>query len=943
MQAEDPIFSRRNWRFEAFEERLALSAEPIADFWIDPAGVDDAANDTIEHLAGQTIPLGAEGHGWTDIANARQQFGLRGGRQTVAVVDSGIAYDHVALGGGLGKAYRVVGGWDFAENDANPYDDGPAGYHGTHVSGIVGANDSRYPGVAPDVDLVALRVFDDSGNGYFNWVEQALGWIHQHRFDFENPITTVNLSLGTEWNANKLPQWATLEDELKTLADDGIFISVAAGNSFMSYNAAGLSYPAVSQHVTAVASVDAAGKLSRFSQRADRVLAAPGERIQSTLPDHFYGGDGIKNDWGATSGTSMAAPYVAGSAVLVREAMQNLGMSGITQSSIYQSLRNSADVVFDSITNASYRRVNLQRTLETLVGVDDYGSSINDAKLLGSLGGSISISGTIGSVTDKDFFRFTAAQTGTASLTLQSPTHLAAAWDATSAPGKLSGNTLSISVIAGQTYTVGIAGGGATIGKYSATMQLQAASGGTGGSTGETGGSGSSGGTPQSVNWGTIEQARFNNLNLRTADTWYQLIAARSGTLTVDASFNHSRGNVDLEIYDSQQRLLAASSGTSGSERIDIGASAGGTFYVRARGINSDVDLRVTNLLSTSGTVINVAGTAAGDTFQWHGDAKQVIVNGISYSTSAATSIHFDGRGGSDSIILVGASAAETVTLRTGSAELSGGGMHLTAQNVENSNAIGGAGDVAWLHGSAGDDRLNATPTSARLSGSGFDQRADGFSAVVAIAGGGNDLARLYDSSGNDTLYANPATAILRGNGFSNEARGFAAVEAFATAGGINTAMLGDSLGSDYLDAGPTSVWLRGDGFSITANGFQDLTINSGSGAADFARIVGSAGDDTLVVWADSRHFYGGGSVIRTDGFENVHFTGGGGNDAVDFFTTGRKNSLGGSATSGWTSSQGFATEFAEIESLLARVRTKHKLDTHFGALDYVFHRIGRT
>ena len=76
-----------------------------------------------------------------------------------------------------------------------------------------------------------------------------------------------------------------------------------------------------------MASVDASGNLSRFSQRADRVLAAPGERIMSTLPDHFYGGDGEKNDWGATSGTSMAAPYVAGASVLVREAMQNLGFT----------------------------------------------------------------------------------------------------------------------------------------------------------------------------------------------------------------------------------------------------------------------------------------------------------------------------------------------------------------------------------------------------------------------------------------------------------------------------------------------------------------------------------------------------------------------------------------------------------------------------------------
>ena len=168
--------------FESYEERLALSAEPVADF-----SFDHAADEIFEASATILLPLATEGHGWTEVANARDQFGLRGGNQTVAIIDSGIAYDHIALGGGLGKAHRVVGGWDFAENDANPYDDGPAGYHGTHVAGIVGANDKRYAGLAPDVDLVALRVFDDQGNGYFAWVEQALAWIHQHRNDFANP------------------------------------------------------------------------------------------------------------------------------------------------------------------------------------------------------------------------------------------------------------------------------------------------------------------------------------------------------------------------------------------------------------------------------------------------------------------------------------------------------------------------------------------------------------------------------------------------------------------------------------------------------------------------------------------------------------------------------------------------------------------------------------
>src|SRR4051794_39142076 len=135
----------RGWRFESFEERLALSIQPVADLWYDAA-----AESIVEPSSAVAQPLGSiEGHGWTDLANARSQLGLTGSGQTVAIIDSGIGYDHVALGGGLGSSQKVVGGWDFAENDSNPYDDGPAGFHGTHVAGIVAAEDNRYPGVAP--------------------------------------------------------------------------------------------------------------------------------------------------------------------------------------------------------------------------------------------------------------------------------------------------------------------------------------------------------------------------------------------------------------------------------------------------------------------------------------------------------------------------------------------------------------------------------------------------------------------------------------------------------------------------------------------------------------------------------------------------------------------------------------------------------------------------
>ena len=107
-------------RFESVEPRLLLSGDPVADFWIDYY-LEEAVVDEV----GAAL---ADAHDLTGLDQARADYGFTGSGQTVAVIDSGIAYEHYALGGGFGPAYRVVGGFDFTERDADPHDDGPAGW-----------------------------------------------------------------------------------------------------------------------------------------------------------------------------------------------------------------------------------------------------------------------------------------------------------------------------------------------------------------------------------------------------------------------------------------------------------------------------------------------------------------------------------------------------------------------------------------------------------------------------------------------------------------------------------------------------------------------------------------------------------------------------------------------------------------------------------------------
>ena len=179
--------------------------------------------------------------------------------------------------------------------------------------------------------------------------------------------------------------------------------------------------PAASPYVIPVSSIDANGQLSDFSQRDSRSIAAPGRSIESTVPDYFYGKDGISNDWSTASGTSMAAPYVAGASVLVREAMELVGMQNITAQSIYEHLKSTANSVWDNVTNQNYQSLDLDRAIESLLPKDTVGDSLATGQQV-SIQNSWQNDGWINSLVDRDVYRLAPTQDGTVSLQIGSKT-----------------------------------------------------------------------------------------------------------------------------------------------------------------------------------------------------------------------------------------------------------------------------------------------------------------------------------------------------------------------------------------------------------------------------------------------------------------------------------------------------------------------------------------
>ena len=88
-------------------------------------------------------------------AAARQQYGVDGTGMTVAVIDTGVDYNNPALGGGFGPSAKVIAGYDFATNTPDPM--ATSSQHGTAVAGLIGSDDPNNLGVAPGVNIVALR------------------------------------------------------------------------------------------------------------------------------------------------------------------------------------------------------------------------------------------------------------------------------------------------------------------------------------------------------------------------------------------------------------------------------------------------------------------------------------------------------------------------------------------------------------------------------------------------------------------------------------------------------------------------------------------------------------------------------------------------------------------------------------------------------------------
>lgn len=234
----------------------------------------------------------------------------RGAGIVVAVIDTGIDYKHSAFGDGFGPGKKVAGGWDFVNDDDDPIDD--AG-HGTHVAGIIAANSAELLGVAPEATLLAYKVLDASGSGMESDIIAAIERATDPNGDGDpsDHVDVINLSLGGLGTSDDPGSQAA-----NAAVAAGVVVCVAAGNEGANLS---ISSPGAAEDVITVGASDETDHSAFFTSRGPARdshsgygfkpdLLAPGNLIDSAA----MGGGLIRE-----SGTSMAAPHVAGAAALL--------------------------------------------------------------------------------------------------------------------------------------------------------------------------------------------------------------------------------------------------------------------------------------------------------------------------------------------------------------------------------------------------------------------------------------------------------------------------------------------------------------------------------------------------------------------------------------------------------------------------------------------------
>jgi len=279
----------------------------------------------------------------------------------IAIIDTGVDYTHPDLGNCTqaqflnGTCAKVIGGYDFVNNDLDPMDDYG---HGTHVAATAAGNGTLY-GVAPGAQILAYKVCDIDGNCY---VSNIILSVEQAVVDGAN---VISMSLGS-YDCDPFDAESQAVD---TAVDQGVVNVIAAGNSGPSARTVGS--PGCARKAITVAAackpsqigidVYCDTSIAEFSSRGPARIfqkpdvAAPGVLIcAAELGDWYSASRCIDDNHIAISGTSMATPHVAGAVALILQKHPDW-----TPFQVKAAIRYTADDLGEDILTQGFGLINV--------------------------------------------------------------------------------------------------------------------------------------------------------------------------------------------------------------------------------------------------------------------------------------------------------------------------------------------------------------------------------------------------------------------------------------------------------------------------------------------------------------------------------------------------------------------------------------------------------
>ncbi|MFE6287332.1 S8 family serine peptidase [Streptomyces sp. NPDC057877] len=295
-------------------EAVRIPAEDLGVFW---KRLVPATGEMSSRAATPKIWLDGRVNATLDRSTAQigapevWKSGLKGENVRVAVLDTGADAAHPDLAG------RISAAEDFSGSGGT----GDAFGHGTHVASIVGgsgaASGGSRKGVAPGADLLIGKVLGDDGYGTESQVIDGMEWA------VAQGAEVINMSLGSAEPTDGTDPMSRTLNELS--ASSGALFVVAAGNAGPGPGTVGA--PGAADAALTVGAVDRDESLAPFSSRGPRLgddgvkpdVTAPGVGIVAARAQGTTMGEIVDGTYVAASGTSMAAPHVAGAAALLAQ------------------------------------------------------------------------------------------------------------------------------------------------------------------------------------------------------------------------------------------------------------------------------------------------------------------------------------------------------------------------------------------------------------------------------------------------------------------------------------------------------------------------------------------------------------------------------------------------------------------------------------------------